>query len=430
MVSVQFLALLLLAVNIAAVVQLWRLRNGLVWLGGSRGHEPESGPEKHMDVPLDQETAVILCVRGADPSLPDCLAGLTMQTHSQYTVHAVADHASDPALPWLSRSAALDQRIQLHQLASPPVAHRGLKVSAILQVLRELPSTVKHVAFIDSDVIPHSSWLCELTAPLSQDAVVATTGTRWFMPARDNFGSLVRQEWNYYANAIIVQHQMLWGGSFATRADELRQAVQRELWADTLCEDTCLADLLRRQGRPAVIVPMTAMINRETCSLRGACDFITRQLVFTRMYLSAGLEIVLFGVTFSLLCLVSTVAVAVLAVTGPVDAWLVTLVAYLLLHGSVLALEQVGSQIPGILQPHRNCGRPPRSWKLLPAQFVCAGVSLVASLRALLATSLTWRGIQYRIQRRHPRIQMVQYRPFAEVLASDRSFRGTGGRSI
>jgi len=430
MFSTQFLVWLLLTVNIAAAVQLWRLRRGLVGLAPNHDLSGKTESELGHAGLADEETAVILCVRGADPSLPDCLSGLSMQTHSRYTVHAVADHASDPALPWLSRSAALDQRIQLHQLASPPVAHRGLKVSAILQVLRQLPASVKQVAFIDSDVVPHAIWLRELTAPLADESVVATTGTRWFIPATATLGSLVRQEWNYYANAIIVQHQMLWGGSFAIRADELRQAVQDELWADTLCEDTCLADLLRRQKRPAVIVPAIAIINRETCTLRGACDFITRQLVFTRMYLSAGLEIVLFGVTFSLLCLMSTVAVILLAVTGPLDAWLVALVAYLLLHGSALALEQVGSQLPGVLRGQQKFGPAAPVWKRVVAQFVCAGVSLVASLRALLATRLTWRGIQYRIQRQHPRIQMVQYRPFAEVLATDRSFRGTGGGSI
>jgi cellulose synthase/poly-beta-1,6-N-acetylglucosamine synthase-like glycosyltransferase len=422
------LAWFLLALDLVAAVFLWRLRRGLVRLAHCRSRNDRAAGE--IAYPPDQETAVILCVRGADPSLPSCLEGLVSQTHTRYAIHAVTDHASDPAQPWLSQYAARDARVHLHLLTSPPAIHRGLKVTAILQVLRQLPADIQHVVFIDSDVIPHPEWLREMTAPLVSQEVVATTGTRWFIPGRDNFGSVVRQEWNLYANAIIVQQQMLWGGSFATRWEELQQSLRGELWSDTLCEDTCLADLLRREGRPAVIVPAAAMINRETCSLRGACDFMTRQLVFTRMYLTTGRRIVLFGLVFSLLCLGSTAAVAVLAWTGPGDALVVALVAYLLLHGSVLALEQVGRQLPAVLRGTGHARDTTPFWIWVCAQFVCAGVSLVASVRALMADRLTWRGIQYRIRREAPRIEMVQYRPFAEVVGCEHSAVGTSGGSI
>ena len=42
--------------------------------------------------------AVILPLRGADPSLPGCLQGLLNQSYASFTLHIVLDRADDPAV--------------------------------------------------------------------------------------------------------------------------------------------------------------------------------------------------------------------------------------------------------------------------------------------------------------------------------------------
>src|SRR6056297_615398 len=51
--------------------------------------------------PLDDQAcppvAVILCLRGCDRFLPDCLKGLFNQDYPDYRVHVVVDREDDPA---------------------------------------------------------------------------------------------------------------------------------------------------------------------------------------------------------------------------------------------------------------------------------------------------------------------------------------------
>ncbi len=43
------------------------------------------------------KTAVILCLRGADPYLRQCLRALLQQNYPQYELKVVVDHQDDPA---------------------------------------------------------------------------------------------------------------------------------------------------------------------------------------------------------------------------------------------------------------------------------------------------------------------------------------------
>lgn len=385
------------------------------------------------NVAQDPQTAVILCVRGADPSLQDCLKSLTAQTHSNFTVHVVVDHSSDPAHGVLRDAALLDPRIRIHEIPGPPPRHRGLKVTAILHAVRQLSASVERVAFIDADVIAHPAWLRELTEPLANPEIGACTGTRWFIPEDASVGSLVRTEWNFYATAFMVRHQILWGGSFAMRAAALEEALREELWEHKLCEDTCLGDFFRRAGRRTVIVPSVAMVNPETCTLRGASAFITRQQTFTWLYSAAAAQIIGFGMIFTALCLISPVFAALALWYGSPLAASAGCMAYLLLHAAVIQLEWRGHRLPYLLRPelaaHRASVRTPL-WKLYLAQLLCAAISFYACARAVFAAQMSWRGIQYRILRSPVRVEMLQYRPFSETRPLEQLSGGAGRMSI
>ncbi|MFM7057834.1 MAG: glycosyltransferase [Planctomycetota bacterium] len=424
-------AWVVLGLNLVVCWHLLVLRRCLWQLAQGAGAVSRS-PEFPRLAEPDPETAVILCVRGADPSLTECLRGLAAQTHGNFTVHVVVDHESDPAHELLSEAARGDSRIRVHQIPGPPPSHRGLKVTAILHAIRQLPASVERVAFIDGDVIAHPEWLRQITGPLQDPDVGACTRTRWFVPERATLGSLVRTEWNLYATAFMVRHRILWGGSFSMRADELRLAVEQGVWEHKLCEDTCLGDYFRSSGRRTVMVPEVAMVNPETCSPGGAAGFIARQQIFTRLYSSASPRIIGFGIVFTALCLLSPVLAAVALLTGPPAAAAISLTAYLLLHAAVVHLEWFGHQLPDRLRGDGGVlrrGRRAPLWKLYLVQLLCAAISLFACLRAVFADRMAWRGIQYRIRTSPTRVEMLQYRPFLETRARD-TLRGAGQMSI
>ena len=55
-------------------------------------------PDEFSTKSFQPQTAVILCLRGADPQLVDCLSGLLRQDYERWELRIVVDHVSDPSL--------------------------------------------------------------------------------------------------------------------------------------------------------------------------------------------------------------------------------------------------------------------------------------------------------------------------------------------
>src|ERR1051326_5307030 len=81
---------------------------------------------------------VILCLRGADPSLDACLQGLLHQDYPHYHVHIVVDHRDDPAWSRVQDILArgYPSKVQVHvQTLEKPCPKCSLKVCSQLQVV-------------------------------------------------------------------------------------------------------------------------------------------------------------------------------------------------------------------------------------------------------------------------------------------------------
>ena len=67
----------------------------------------------HSDRPKNEafqpQTCVVLCLRGSDPSLPLCLAGLAAQSHTNYRLMCVVDDLLDPALNSIKQFSKQEQ---------------------------------------------------------------------------------------------------------------------------------------------------------------------------------------------------------------------------------------------------------------------------------------------------------------------------------
>src|SRR6478609_7234314 len=67
------------------------------------------GPVRSLPDPLPR-AAVLLSVRGADPSLPQCLAGLLDQDYPGYAVRITVDSEEDPAYDLVCAAVAKCER--------------------------------------------------------------------------------------------------------------------------------------------------------------------------------------------------------------------------------------------------------------------------------------------------------------------------------
>jgi cellulose synthase/poly-beta-1,6-N-acetylglucosamine synthase-like glycosyltransferase len=233
---------------------------------------------------LPRATA-LLSLRGADPSLVDCLGGLLNQDYPQYTVCIVVDSASDPAWEEVQRILARGHPANVQVRVAVLAEHRdtcSLKVSSTLQAISGLDDQIEVLAFIDGDVIPARNWLRSLVEPLRDPGVGATTGFPWYAPTETSWGTLVRYLWMAAAVMQMFSFRIAWGGSLAFHARVFRHPRALERWSRSFSEDTGTFGLVRELGLALRFVPEVMTVNPESIDLRNCYTFIRRQLFVTR----------------------------------------------------------------------------------------------------------------------------------------------------
>lgn len=369
--------------------------------------------------------AVILCVRGSDPTLPVCLTGLLNQDYHDYEIHVVLDNDSDPAAR-LVRSAVRKhdaRNIRIHTLSDPD-SRRGLKVSAILQALESLSNNVEAIAFLDADAEPDPAWLRNLVRPLGDKNVGATSGLRWFDPEIRNAGSLIRAKWNLYALILMRHCNIAWGGSLAIRRDVLITTDLKQKWAETVCEDTCVGDALAEAGLKVQLVPEVAMTNREQTGMIGCWRFMVRQLVFTRLHSRNWWMMLLFGLTFAVLAVAFPMLGAISVIAQNIPALAIVTLAFLTMVSVVSRFERTMDEFA-----NRHAAPVSESDRKMRTSFItsaianylcrtsCVLMSGLAIIQASLTRQLNWRGVTYDVSR--SRIRLREYKPFVPAPESE-----------
>ena len=235
--------------------------------------------------PYEPRVAVILCLRGSDPFLADCIRALLDQDYRAYDVHIVIDHQDDPAWKIAGDVMASQGASHVHlQTRQELRCSCSLLNTSLVQAIKQLDNTYEVVVKCDADVIAHRTWLRELVRPLQDDRVAACAGNRWYMPRDPTWGALIRYIWNVGAFVQMYYNHYTWGGSLALRMELLRRSDLLDRWLKALAEDTSIYDEVHRQGYRTCFVPSIVMVNRETCDLWQFYPWLKRQLLLSRLY--------------------------------------------------------------------------------------------------------------------------------------------------
>ncbi len=358
---------------------------------------------------------VVVCLRGADPSLAECLAALKTQRYADYRVLCLLDNADDPAVRVLGDlEIDSDDRFQI-VVAENPSGQCSLKCHSLLVALKHVDPGREVVALVDSDCVVDADWLSDLVAPLQQPGVAIATGNRWFTPVESGLGTLIRYLWHVAASVQMYVYRIPWGGSVAFRREFVEQAGLPETWSRSLFEDTLLGPLAKKLGHSVFVNPRILVPTRESIDSRGAFVWIRRQLLNMRLYHPAFWLAVVH-------CL-GTAAILMAAILSVVICWQLqlwalagvmatALAAYLAFYLIVLGwLENVAGDV--LRQRH---ARLPRLLPVSPAMLVAIAMTQVvypiATLGALLMRRVRWRGIDYEIQGPF-QIRMEEYQPMS-----------------
>lgn len=363
--------------------------------------------------------AVIMSVRGCDPSLRESLLGVIDQNYGDYSVHVVVDHPTDQAWEFIHQlKSEHDHRdvLKIHEMKNPADTC-SLKCHAIVQALESVSPETHLIALLDADVRPHGNWLSELTCPLSDETVGAVTGNQWFEPESPaNIGSLIRSSWNAGAMALTLIFCNPWAGSFAMRLKDIRRSGLLETWKRSIVDDGPIRNAVDNIGLKICYAPSLIMVNRETCSFSYVNRWVTRMLTWSRLYENTFFLTVLHA-GFSNSIMFANFALFVVAIARQNWLAMAAAAAGLIVSGWLSVAAYVES---------RRCAQhscdlrgqhlPPLSISRLVAIFWLAAVGQTifgtSCLQAMWKKRITWRDITYQLESKDE-IKRLDYRPYA-----------------
>lgn len=358
---------------------------------------------------------VVLCLRGVDPSLQDCLRNLAHQNYPDFELHIVMDHDDDPSQKivkqFASEKSAAKTRIHLHTL-KPITEFGSLKCQSLVHVIERLPAGVEVVALVDADVIVDNQWLNKLVQPLTNREIGATTGTRWFTPPDDSAGSWVREIWNTAAIVQMQLYEIAWGGSLAIKMSVFDETNLLSRWRTAFCEDTMLSTELANNDLRVHYVSDLIVDSHESTSLNSTLTWITRQLLTVRLYHPSWFWV--FGHALSVaFCIFVIPALATLLLA------MGALEHFLLLAAAWLTYQIINAGLLSVIRsPNRELlGDRPLAYPIRFKNYVLALVlsqmiQPVAAVKALVAKRVSWRGVEYQIEE-DSSVRLVEYRSFS-----------------
>lgn len=387
-----------------------------------RSRQIESGdseaPQSNQEATNLPAVAIVLCVRGEDPSLESCINAIVAQSYGHKKLFIVGDHAEDPGIKLCRKFENQYPDLVSILINQEILTTCGVKCSHLISIIRQIENDFEYVVLVDADTVPHENWLLDMTRPFCDDQVLVTTGIRWFDVAGKQMGTWVRYIWNTAAIVQMVCYKIPWGGSLALRVSFLRDSAVLEEWSRGFCEDTMLQKLVSRAGGSVKVVPSAVIPSQEQTSLPDCVPWVSRQLLTARLHhprwpLVLSHAVATIGLTFGTLIL-ALISLIVQQFTAAL--WLGG--AYLLLQaGNLWLLNWIEAPI------RRLRNSRPTFW-ISPFRFLTAilltqicYVSIVC--RTVFTTKVEWRQVLYRIRKR--RVEVIDFKPFHQESDSRQS---------
>lgn len=361
------------------------------------------------------KVAVILPLRGNDPFLLNCLEGILTQDYPNYQVRIIVDHESDPAFNEVKSFLLKHNPPQCEvSLLKNRSGNCGLKNESLIQGMESLDASVEVVAWLDADVIPHKFWIRELVQPLENPDVGVASGVRWYAPRSRNPGTLIRYVWNSAAIVQMLTMDIAWGGSIAMSRDVFHSPSLKKLWSQALWEDTCLRMVVSQLGLKMVFVPEATMVNEESTSLKSCYQFITRQLLNTRLYHPSWKFISILGICSALSQITLVTLTILFLFLGSFSSAAFSIAV--LLSASVCVGSVIWWLDTLIRQQIRRrgaiLGRLP--WSTILVLWPTLALYFVALLAATRTRKVYWRGVVYDVASPF-NVQIIHYEPYQNV---------------
>lgn len=361
--------------------------------------------------------AVILCLRGSDPYLSECLERLTDQDYPEYDLWIVLDSPSDPAraIAEYWRTASPRARVRLTFLDEISV-RTSLKCSSLIHGIKQLDERIETAVLVDADTITYRSWLRNMVVPLLGGDYGVVTGSRWYDPSAKCWGSQLRFVYNSLALVPMYLMNAVWPGSMSLHRKVFANPKLIERLAQAPCEDDAVLRTLHESGLRLLNTPACVMLNREECGITSCFSFVLRQLLWTRLSNPAWRS-VLAGTLVTYAWLLGGLGIfGLLCLYGPPSAALF-LGAFMLciLTVNVALIAGLHRSVSQQIEQTAGLSPIPVSWRMglriAASLLLLISFYTAAAVSAALVRRIRWRGVSYVVQSSQ-RIEMVKYVPY------------------
>lgn len=230
------------------------------------------------------QAAVVICLRGRDPSLEECMQGLLSQNYPDFKIFAVIDSEQDPSAAVMNQIAATVTADRLEvQYLTERLKTCSLKNSSQLQVLNGLHPSFEIVVFVDSDAATPDDFLLRMIAPLVVEGADVSSGVRWFDKNAPGIASLSRYFWNMVTAGVMGYFQMPWGGAMALKREFIERADVRDALANSICEDIPIGYQIHKHKAKLAVADIVRTC-KETISFKDFIVYGNRQLLYAKLY--------------------------------------------------------------------------------------------------------------------------------------------------
>lgn len=371
------------------------------------------------------KAAIILAVRGPDPTLEQNVRALAAQHYPDYRLFIVVDHVDDPAWKIVERVRdELPDRIQIAALREP-VATCSLKCAAMAQAIEGLGPDYEMVAFADGDVLAHPSWLRELVEPLADPQIGASTGNRWYLPTDSSLGSMTRYFWNVGVVFQVWLNEFVLPGSMALRADAIEKTGLAGALRRSLFDGPAVVREIRRAAFKVRFVPTVMIPNRERISLRAFTQWVERQTIVAGTAEKNNWRLLALNALHIAICVFAPPLAALIGWWSSDDSalrWgLVALACYWgVMSLGVIAVERAVRSVLTLDEKEIRWFSWPKALSAVPGLLLAHLIPLLAFARTVTRKTVHWRGIEYEIGRADG-VCMRRYAPYGQQVNSGES---------
>ncbi|MCI0337009.1 MAG: glycosyltransferase family 2 protein [Acidobacteria bacterium] len=239
------------------------------------------------------KAVIIVPCKDLEHDFEENIRALFLQEYRDYEIIFVTESESDPAYAALSKLIKHCRR-SAWMVVAGEAKGRGQKVHnlcAAIEMLNSIDRRAEVLVFADSDARPTRQWLAELVAPLGDTTIGATTGFRWYLPARaarwfgGRFATLLLSVWNASALSLLGERSgFAWGGSMAIRRENFEKLGIRRRWQGAVSDDYVLTAAIHEAGQRIKFIPQCLVASYADATLKELLEFTTRQIRITRVY--------------------------------------------------------------------------------------------------------------------------------------------------